>query len=528
MVGGGLLAASIVALLDRRRRNQRRRGATAEPVDEQQLWTEIALRRGADTKGATRLDLALRALVTGLHRQGGDDIAVLAVRVDGDSIEVLLDAPAGSPPEGFYTTGDPRGWRLHDHMTDADLIRLGDGATSPFPALVTIGTADGDPVLIDVETAGIVTITGPDDTTGPYLRRIAAEFATSGWADHLDIITIGEPIAHLPGTNRARHFDTFDDARRHLQGIATATAAELESAGHPTTTAARLADEHGDGWIPTILISTNPLPDEALRSLAELIEPRRGIGVIAPGAPITNGWNAVLDADGHIEVAPHGLSLAAPALAAERAATINQILADSEAGPEPDEDESDEWHGDPMPEADEIPDPGPYVDPPYDIEFRVLGAIDVVGIPPIERRKSMEIAVYLALHPEGVTDDRLKMVFWPDAVPAQNTFNTTISMTRSALGTDADGNLYLPHFASSNQRYRLTDKVTTDLARLEARINYARTAPPERAQQALDEAKTLIRGQPFDVSRNYEWAFAEGHVIRCDDLSKFGSPPFTQ
>ncbi len=61
-----------------------------------------------------------------------------------------------------------------------------------FPSLVTIGTADGDPVLIDIETAGLLTIGGPTDMAHPYLRRIATELATSTWTDHLDLITVGE------------------------------------------------------------------------------------------------------------------------------------------------------------------------------------------------------------------------------------------------------------------------------------------------------------------------------------------------
>ncbi len=64
-------------------------------------------------------------------------------------------------PAGFTSTGDPRGWRLDSDLTDEELRVLANGATAPLPALVTIGTADGDPVLIDIETAGLLTIGGP-------------------------------------------------------------------------------------------------------------------------------------------------------------------------------------------------------------------------------------------------------------------------------------------------------------------------------------------------------------------------------
>ena len=75
--------------------------------------------------------------------------------------------------------------------------------------------------------------------------------------------------------------------------------------------------------------------------------------------------------------------------------------------------------------------------------------------------------------------------------------------------------MYLPHFATNHQRYRVTGKVTTDLAQFEARAAYAKTVPPAIAKPILEEALGMVRGQPFDVSRGYEWAFAESFVTRA-------------
>jgi hypothetical protein len=41
------------------------------------------------------------------------------------------------------------------------------------------------------------------------------------------------------------------------------------------------------------------------------------------------------------------------------------------------------------------------------VEVRVLGRIDLAGAGKIERSKSIELIVYLALHPHGVTPDEL-------------------------------------------------------------------------------------------------------------------------
>ena len=88
-------------------------------------------------------------------------------------------------------------------------------------------------------------------------------------------------------------------------------------------------------------------------------------------------------------------------------------------------------------------------------------------------------------------------------------------MTRSALGTAANGELYLPHYASSGQRYRLSERVTTDLTRFEARAAFAKEASAAQARAALADALEMVRGQPFDVGRGYEWTFAEGFVTRA-------------
>jgi DNA-binding SARP family transcriptional activator len=521
LVGGGLLAASIVVLINRLRSIRTRNRRTPKPLSDQLQRTELQLRHGADVEGASRLDLALRALATGLRSQDGPPISVMAVRLlDGD-IDVLLDQPASTAPKGFESTGNPRGWQLRAELSEDELRKLANGATAPLPSLVTIGLGDSAPVLIDIETAGIITIGGDADLTMPYLRRIATELTTSTWTDHLDLITVGEPLGGIARSQRVRHFDDPEEAVHQLLLIATATAEQLINSDHTNTLEARIADDHGDGWIPTILISSEPLSDALTDRLAVAVAPGRGVGVIAPGAIPTNGWHANLTG-GHVTLAPHNMTLDAVVLEPETAEAIDQILTDLTIDP-PVDHEADSDAADPdfdgTFQLDDLEASEPVVafeEKPAEVEFRVLGGIDVVGIGPVERRKSMEIGTYLALHsPEGVTDDRVKMVFWPDEPPSKETFNTTMSMTRSALGTDSTGELLLPHYATTHQRYRVTNTVTTDLARFEARAVYAKTVPPAFAKPVLEEALGMVRGQPFDVSRGYEWAFAESFVTRA-------------
>ncbi|MGE0731648.1 MAG: hypothetical protein AB7O92_23280 [Acidimicrobiia bacterium] len=515
VIGGPLLAAAVIVLIDRLRRARlrQRRRQSVTPLSEELQRTEIQLRASADVGGARRLDLGLRAFAAGLHRQRGPVPQVLAVRIDGDTLEVLLDEAPATPPAGFEPTGDARGWRLAEGLTDEDLGVLANGSVAPLPALVTAGTADGDPVLIDIEAGAVVTIGGPTDDVRKYLRRVAVELSTSTWTDHLDILTIGEPLGDLSGTQRVRHHANLDEAVASLRSIGAATARELDDAGHGTTIAARVAGDHGDGWIPTVLIVSSPIDPQLLDELASALQPSRGVALVAPGSVPTRGWHINLDG-AQCTLAPHNLTLQSVTLDDTAAEAIDQILTDLAVDAEP--AELIELAPSVAPESSP-PGPAelePFSEPTFDVEVRVLGAVEIVGVAPIGRRKSLEIAAYLALHPEGVSDDKLKTVFWPDAVPSQSTFNTSVSMVRSALGADPKGELYLPHFASSGQRYRLSEKVTTDFARLQQRLDWCKTATDDQARPVLEEALRLVRGQPFDVGRGYEWAFAECLVTR--------------
>jgi hypothetical protein len=344
---------------------------------------------------------------------------------------------------------------------------------------------------------------------------VAVELSTSTWTDHLDILTVGEPLADLSGTQRVRHHANLDEAVASFRSIGAATQRELDEAGHGTTIAARVAGDHGDGWIPTVLIVSSPIDPELLDELSSALQPSRGVALIAPGSVPTRGWHINLDGP-LCTLAPHNLTLESVTLDDSAAEAIDQILTDLAVDAEPAEPVELAPLVAPQSGPAELPQElEPFNEPSFDVEVRVLGAVEIVGVAPIGRRKSLEIAAYLALHPEGVSDDKLKTVFWPDAVPSQSTFNTSVSMVRSALGANPEGELYLPHFASSGQRYRLSERVTTDFARLQQRLDWCKAATDEQARPVLEEALRLVRGQPFDVGRGYEWAFAECLVTRA-------------
>lgn len=118
--------------------------------------------------------------------------------------------------------------------------------------------------------------------------------------------------------------------------------------------------------------------------------------------------------------------------------------------------------------------------------------------PPFDQvsRRGKELVAYLASHPDGGTEDRLRAVLW-DRPPTRGSFNNLISAVRTTLGT-IDGEVALPHLGA-DRRYRRAASVTTDLARFAALVAEGEDAA----------ALELVRGCVFDEGR-LDWAAVDG------------------
>jgi len=131
-----------------------------------------------------------------------------------------------------------------------------------------------------------------------------------------------------------------------------------------------------------------------------------------------------------------------------------------------------------------------------EVRVSIAGKIVAMG------RRSLEVVAYLATHPEGVGEERLRAAVWPDGA-ARGTFNNAVSSARAALG-EVDGRLLLPTLGE-DRRYRLDAALTSDLALLTS-------LPSDADHAATREAVTLVRGRPFDMPSGFEWAWREGFV----------------
>src|SRR5439155_6374259 len=143
----------------------------------------------------------------------------------------------------------------------------------------------------------------------------------------------------------------------------------------------------------------------------------------------------------------------------------------------------------------------------------VLGPVEVRGAErPIDRRRSLELIAYLALHPNGVEEGTLRAALWPDSAPSRENFNQTVSRARQPLGHAADGTLHLPRLTDEDGAlYRVGPMVTTDAALLTAAYQVARHSPSDTTIEHLASMLGLIRGIPFEGTKGgWTWLALEG------------------
>ena len=549
-IAGGLCAAGLVVLLDRLRRAQRRSRKPGDPLHNpptELAPLETGLRRSAAASEdrCQLLDAALRAFAAGAF---GDPAMrtprLLAVRSYSDSVELLLDEPLEGSVLGFTAQSDNRLWVTEPGLTIELLQRLADEVGAPYPALVTLGEVDGGDLLVDVETAGMLSVHADDGAARDLFRRVAIELATSRWGEYFEVITVGD-VPDFAGFERNRRLPTVSDALDALAASAREIDESLLALGAKATVAPRVSFALGDGWVPSIFVTDQPLAVRDIERLRSIVaEGGRGVGALVLASRPQGNWNLSC-VDGIAHLTPLDIHLNPLSIPMEHAEAIEELLHDAavghldademppsddcdtpavtpHAGPEmlgeqseslvterPERDELVSSAA--LPEGDDVAAASPPMDPVVPM-VRVLGAVGIDNIDHEGRRKVVELIVYLALHPDGVGADRLTEALWPDAAPEPRTLTRNVCYARKALGLDADGNNHLPRI-NTEGRYRLGPHVRCDLLELIQLAKKAReTADTDARLRMLEEALDLIRDKPFDSVIDYEWAWTENWV----------------
>ncbi|MFF4531562.1 LysM peptidoglycan-binding domain-containing protein [Streptomyces sp. NPDC001407] len=286
---GSILAAAVLAVVaTRRARQQRRRrakrripmpsGATAD--------FEKQLRIASDVTGTALADRALRTLAFRCREAGRALPEVEALRITARGLELYL--AAATPPVAPFTEREDNPALWWCPARGADLLTEDQAAdiAPPYPALVSLGeTEDGDAVLVDLETIGLLRLDGSPEEVRAVMLALAVELASSQLAPATQVVLAGagsELQSLYP--DQIDHHTDLDSATAELQAHDAFQRDALDEGSHDHLRAARLSDETAaDSWIPRILISTAPPSGPAAGVLGDLLasRPRTSVAVVS-------------------------------------------------------------------------------------------------------------------------------------------------------------------------------------------------------------------------------------------------------
>jgi DNA-binding SARP family transcriptional activator len=496
---GGLLAFGLLAAVARLRRRQQRHRQPGRrprlPVGAA-ARTEQHLRAAAEPDSVRFLDLAVRALAAGIRNSGLPPPAVDAVLLEPTGLEVILREATSAAPPPFVLAGDFRRWTLPRDMPTDRLEEAAGDAVVPFPGLVTLGLTPTGQLLINLEAPGLTALAGPPAVARPMLDAMAVELATAGSSGFAQILLVGFG-PELDQLERVQRADRLEDALPGLDRQAREAAELVDKLECGSVLGGRIAGAAADSWTPTIVLVAEPAPPASLERLAAITgdRDRSTVAAVVAADAALPGWRLQVD-EGRVRVPSLDVEVQPQRLSPEDYAAIGVLLqtaADTKAV-SPSAPPYDTLQPPPP------PDPGGAT-----VEVRVLGRIDLAGAGKIERSKSIELIVYLALHPQGVTPDELWEALWPDRPVNRGTLHTTVTSARTGLGRALDGTRYLPD--AHDGHYRLSQHVGLDWARFHALIAAGEDDVPE-GFEALRSALELVRGVPLTspTGRGYEWA----------------------
>jgi hypothetical protein len=413
---------------------------------------ERRLRAAASSAPSDHLDVALRAFsACAAARNSSTPVAIEAVSVGDDAVEILLDAAVVAPAGPFEVTAAGRAWTL---AAGADAADVASRRSAPAPALVSVGRIWERELLVDLEAHPRTALVGDAPGAKALMSAMLLQLATSCWADDVRVVLVGDGPEGVEALERLHVAGSISEVLAELEAESRALTVSLREAGHTSTLAARLADG-ADGWIPTIVLVSD-CSDPHLEALFSVATQQEGLAVVVAGDPALPVYRSITVASALVRVAPPGLEVAPLGLTEGDATALDRVLVLAASDEQGEEIVLDPAFDGPAAERDAVA-PVALMSTRTrkpEVEVRVLGSPEIDGgKDPVDRKKSKELVVYLALHPDGVDESSLKSALWPEQVPSQGSFNQTVSRARLCLGRTEDGAHHLPHVADG--RYRV-------------------------------------------------------------------------
>ncbi|MGW7127943.1 LysM peptidoglycan-binding domain-containing protein [Streptomyces bobili] len=152
-------------------------------------------------------------------------------------------------------------------------------------------------------------------------------------------------------------------------------------------------------------------------------------------------------------------------------------------------------------------------------EIRVLGPVEVTGVDSTGHGPRMaQLAALLFFRP-GRSADVLCADMDPVSPWGLSTLNSRIQGLRRSLGSDPDGNPYVPRRKTGEDPYLLAPGVRSDWTRFLQLVERALPLGPSGLTD-LEKALTLVRGRPFG-GRPLPWAepYAQEMITRIIDVA---------
>jgi DNA-binding SARP family transcriptional activator len=369
--------------------------------------------------------------------------------------------------------------------------------------------------MINLAAAGVVQIRGDSTRAARLVHAAALSFIGLPWAESADVWLVGCSEALRGTAAQVRTVRSLNEAIDQLETEMTDLHAAL---GDRFTSGI----DRPEGWLPTVVLLGQTNPPDHLDRLVSLCSNSPGICAMIAGASGGPGWT--VDVDSTQAMIPE-LRLAVDLISPpqEWAEAIDELLslatsttnigADEppydrlESGIRPSVSVSQDTAG----RGDHETSPDEPETPTSPARINLLGPVTYESIDDFLRPRSFEIALYLALHPEGVSEARLDETIWPSKTEVpKTTRDQAISAARTALG--GRSRFPLAHGQGRDKTYRLSDQVKTDWSEFCALHRQSRET---NSVESLRSALQLVRARPFgdlDAGPGFQWIHLEGHT----------------
>lgn len=515
LLGLGLTAATLTGLVTEVRRRRRRQQSSRRPGQRIPMPADEAAARETTARvhtipgTAEVITTALRALASGCRKAGRPvpDLLLIHAAADGVRLQLTDADPEAVPP---FTRVDDASWLLTQ-----DPATLPAADSDPYPALVSLGVAEGAMVLLNLEAVGTLTLTGDIDRVHAALRAFAADLAVGPFSGTAPLTLAGPAFERLAATldPGRSHPAEPHRAARELARHAEALTGLLDGVALREARAQRGLD---DTTRPVLLISEHALTEPA--------HPWSGVVLVQPGAEGASPWRMDLPADGQAVLHPVGLSLDPQQLRDDDYQAIVDLLstADIEPGHQPQSEETPDTIRVRVREA--LPD---VLNPPEPATCEValskgsgtceaprvllLGPLEVTGVREdrsLHRtRRLTELVAYLALHP-GATASQIDEALWPGKRITAINRASFVSRTRQWLGYDTENDPYLPLIGDAG-RLTLATTVSCDWYDF---LRHAHAGLHEHNPDELTAALDLVRGRPFLGIEDHRYTWAEHDI----------------